>query len=121
MIKQLLIVFCFGGLGSVCRYLLGVLLPFKPISWGVFLSNVLGCLLIGFAIQLIHAKQLTDITKLAITIGFCGGFTTFSSLSADLVLLFQQQKWMLGLAYIVASISTGIISVLLGMYLAKQF
>lgn len=120
MKQNLLLVFCFGGLGSVCRYLLALLLPTKPFNWGVLLSNFLGCLVLGFVLQLFATKHITESTKLAIGIGFCGGFTTFSSFSADVVLLFQQQKWVPSFSYIIASITIGLIGVLLGMYLGKQ-
>lgn len=120
MWQQLILVFCFGGLGSVCRYLLSILLPTKSFSWGVLVSNFLGCLVMGFILQLMATKQINDTTKLAIAVGFCGGFTTFSSFSADVVLLFQQQKWAVGFGYVLASVAVGLFSILFGMYLGKQ-
>lgn len=120
MLQKLLLVFCFGGLGSVCRYLLSLWLPSKPFSWGVLLSNALGCLVIGFIMQLVVSKQIPEATKLAIAIGFCGGFTTFSSFSADIVSLLQQQKFLIAGAYIMASLAIGLIGVFAGLYLGKQ-
>ena len=117
MLKNLILVFCFGGLGSVCRYVFGLILPTKPLNWGVLLSNFLGCLIVGFVLQLFVNRQLNEATKLMIAIGFCGGFTTFSSFSADVVDLFTQQKWLLAFGYLIVSVCIGLLGVLVGMYL----
>jgi len=83
-----------GALGSVSRF--GVsrwvftITHHKDYPWGIFVVNVLGCLLIGIVAGiLIHRMALGPIWRAGILIGFLGGFTTFSSFSLDTITLLQ--------------------------------
>lgn len=81
-----LIVMLGGALGTLARY--GVAVLAQPISrslpWGTILINVSGSLLIGFFGTLTLAQgrfPVSDALRLFVMIGFCGGYTTFSSFS----------------------------------------
>ncbi len=84
--KSLLLVFLGGGLGSVGRYLLTLIFNNKSYSlpYGTLIANVIGSLLIGILIALFLKNQdWEDQYKLLAVVGFCGGFTTMSSFSAE--------------------------------------
>jgi fluoride exporter len=81
-----LIVMAGGALGTLARYLLSILaLPIsRDVPWGTILINVSGSFLIGFfgTLTLAHGRYpVSDSVRLFVMIGFCGGYTTFSSFS----------------------------------------
>jgi CrcB protein len=103
--KLLLIIFFGGGAGSVTRYLLvnyfNKIMP-TSIPYGAILVNLAGALLIGIIYYLITTKfLLNEQLKIFFTIGFLGGFTTFSSFNLDFFKLIESGN--LGLAIIYAA------------------
>jgi len=72
-----------GAAGSVVRYGITRWFPFiKPILWGVFTVNIVGCFLISFIF--FYFTDMTEIMRLLIFTGFFGGFTTMSSVSMEM-------------------------------------
>ena len=123
MIKTLLLVGIGGGLGSVMRYLTAYIVGKfydNPFPLATFSVNILGCLLIGILIG-VFGKQLSpndDLKYLFIT-GFCGGYTTFSTFSAENIQLIQSGNYVIPALYIASSVLFGILAVFLGMFLVK--
>ena len=121
--KILLIIFFGGGAGSVTRYLLinyfNKIIPgFIPYS--TILVNLIGALIIGIIYYLISSKlPLNEQLKIFFTIGFLGGFTTFSTFNLDFFKLIESGN--VGLAIIYTSITfIGTITLFyLGFYLAR--
>jgi len=95
-----------GAAGSVARYLMGravqgaLHLEF-PI--GTFAVNVVGCLAIGVLAKFFLHSQTELPLRAALMIGFCGGFTTFSSFSLETLALMQGGEWGKATAYVVLS------------------
>ena len=121
--KILLIIFFGGGAGSVIRYLLinyfNKIVPgFIPYS--TILVNLIGALIIGIIYYLISTKLLlNEQLKVFFTVGFLGGFTTFSTLNLDFFKIIETGN--VGLAIIYTSITfIGTISLFyLGFCLAR--
>lgn len=95
LMEEILAVASGGALGCVSRFLLSrwiqSIMHHTDYPYGIFVCNVLGCLLIGIlAGILIHRMELGPLWRSAILIGFLGGFTTFSSFSIDTITLLQQ-------------------------------
>ncbi|WP_202303749.1 fluoride efflux transporter CrcB [Dryocola clanedunensis] len=95
MLQILLAVFIGGGTGSVLRWFLSLKLNpvHSAIPIGTLTANLIGAFIIGLGLatfsRLIH---LDPVWKLLITTGFCGGLTTFSTFSAEVVYLLQDGR-----------------------------
>ena len=86
---------CMGAsLGALSRWGLGLWLSTGAgLPWGTLAANLIGGYLIGVCIALFQAMpQLDPVWKLAIVTGFLGALTTFSSYSAEVIGLLQQQR-----------------------------
>ena len=84
--KEIIYIFIGGGMGSVTRYLTQIAVNERlspalfPFPWGTFAVNIIGSLLIGFFYSFSERFNLSFELRLFLTVGFCGGFTTFSTL-----------------------------------------
>ena len=121
--KSLLLVGMGGFIGSVARYytqlLFHKMLP-GNIPYGTLTANVLGCFVIGiiFALGLKQGMLSTE-WRLFIAIGFCGGFTTFSSFSLENFLLLQSGQYMAVVIYFFSSVFLGFGATLLAVLLFR--
>lgn len=117
MIKEFILVGFGGALGSMSRYALTLLAACLSIAseWATFAANLIGSFLIGILI----AASKGDIYLFA-AIGFCGGFTTFSTFSAQAMQLLQQGQRLPGIVYILASVACALVFTGLGLYLGGK-
>jgi CrcB protein len=95
-----------GAVGTVARYLMGravqgALHLDYPV--GTFAVNVVGCLAIGVLAKLFLHSQTELPLRATLIIGFCGGFTTFSSFSLETLALIQGGEWSKAASYVVLS------------------
>ncbi len=120
--KQLLLVFLGGGLGSALRYFVSKTFNgyFEHFFLGTFLVNIIGCLLIGLILGL-SAKSnfFTENQTLLLATGFCGGFTTFSAFAFEKHSLLNAGELMHFSIYTISSIVVGIVAVVCGLWLSK--
>lgn len=118
MMKNFLLVGLGGALGSMGRY--GISLLASSIGWtafaGTLTANVIGSFLIG----LIYAACASGSWQLMLTVGFCGGFTTFSTFSHQSLSLIQQGNMGMALGYMLCSFVACLLFVWLGMQLGQQ-
>ena len=122
MIKQILLVFIGGGAGSSLRFIIGKYLndTHAGIPYGTFLSNILGSLLIGIVLGLaLKQETLSYNMVLLIGVGFCGGFTTFSSFAYENHLFLQEDNFLLFALYTILTFIIGFAAVFFGIWLVK--
>ncbi len=118
--NAILLVFIGGGVGSVLRYSLGLIYPAKLlIPTGTFLANVISCLLLGVLIGFQSKQWMSDGQKLLLVTGFCGGFSTFSTFSSEMLQMMQSGDYLWALGYSILSLVAGIIAILIGMMVAR--
>ena len=124
MLKTLLFIGMGSFTGGVLRYLISryvqnFLTPSFPL--GTFLVNVLGCFAIGLFYGLFERGNLMNPNlRMFLTVGFCGGFTTFSTFSADTVRLLRAGDYGPATAYIALSVAVCIAFAALGMWIGAQ-
>ena len=122
MLKDLLLVGLGSGLGGMCRYLVSQLLVTTQngFPWGTFTVNIVGSLLIGLLWGLSSRfPSLSPVLTLLFMVGFCGGFTTFSTFSREGLTLLQTQNYTLFLLYTLGSVVLGILAVMVGYFGGK--
>ena len=123
MVKSLLIVGFGGFIGTVFRFLITRYIQVSYVSvfpWSTFLVNILGSLLIGLFFGLSERGNiLSPEWRIFLTVGICGGFTTFSSLSSDAFMLLQNKDWLRFAIYPSFSFFLGLIAVFLGRAIIK--
>lgn len=122
MIKQALLVFLGGGVGSVLRFLISRNLnQLSAIPLGTLLVNFSGSLIIGLVLGLgLKQEVFSANATLLLATGFCGGFTTFSAFSFENQALLKAGDYLNFGIYSAGSIFLGIAAVLLGLWLAKM-
>ena len=123
MIKMILYIALGGAIGSVLRYLTSMLVSkywSSNFPFATFLTNVLGCFIIGLVFGFLtkHNLQNSNLKWFLIT-GFCGGYTTFSAFGFENITLFQSNNSLVAFGYIGLSIFVGLLSVWLGLFIAK--
>ncbi|GAA4079974.1 fluoride efflux transporter CrcB [Flavobacterium cheonanense] len=123
MLKTILYIAIGGAIGSVLRYLTSV---FVNKYWAnhfplaTFITNVLGCFLIGLLIGILEKNNLANSNlKWFLITGICGGYTTFSTFGFENYTLFQNNNSLLAFGYITLSVLLGIFAVWLGLFVSK--
>ena len=123
MIKNFLIVGLGGAVGSMLRYGVQKIFQVQTVATfptGTLLVNIAGCFLIGILWSLV-SRSLTwnDEMKLLLMTGFCGGFTTFSAFTLEGIGLLKENKTVLFLIYLIASVVGGLLATFIGIRIAK--
>ncbi len=120
-----LIVFLGGGIGAALRHgvnlaaarLLGTTFPFGTLFENVTGSAAMGVIAGYFAFR----AGLSQHWVLFLTTGILGGYTTFSTFSLDIVLLYERGELALALTYIIVSVLVGIAGLFGGLAIARNF
>lgn len=123
MIKQFLFVGIGGALGSMLRYATSLLTAryyTGGFPFATFMTNLLGCLLIGILLGSFSKSSNQNLQFLLIT-GFCGGYTTFSTFAAENVSLWESQNYLTLILYTLGSVILGCFLVGMGLFISKSF
>ena len=110
-----------SALGGVCRYLVSMLLNSpEGFPCGTLGVNVLGSLAIGLLSGwLAHGTGNAAAIRAFAVVGFCGGFTTFSTFSNEAFRMMEQSQWGMLAGYVAASILAGFAAVGLGYLISR--
>ena len=121
MIRELMTVGFGGAAGSIVRYLLsgGILAGQTLLGFpaGTFTVNAAGSLLIGILLE----ASVSETLGWLLIVGFCGGFTTFSTFSADTVRLLRAGCDKAAAVYVALSVAVCIVFAALGMWIGTTF
>ena len=122
MFREILAVFVGGGIGSIVRYLISKIsfFSFNSFPYSTFISNIIGCFILGLALSYFIKNDSQNSTIfIFIAIGFCGGFTTFSTFSSEGLELINNGDLITFVLYTFTSVFLGIIAVYLGTIIYK--
>ncbi|MBP2647979.1 MAG: camphor resistance protein CrcB [Gemmatimonadetes bacterium] len=113
-----------GALGSVSRFLLGPALQRAfnaTFPVGTLFINILGSLILGFIMRLtVEGVNVTPEARAFIAIGFCGGFTTFSTFSYEAMRLLEDGEGSRAALYILASVLLSLGAAFVGLVAARE-
>jgi CrcB protein len=106
-------IFVGGGLGSLARYGVGKMslhyYADGKFPLGTLLANTLACIILGVTLYVFKERLLeNEWVKYFVIIGFCGGFSTFSTFSLDTVKLFSDGLFAMGVLNILISVALGV-------------
>ena len=110
-----------SALGGVCRYFVSLALNSPSgFPWGTFGVNVLGSLAIGaLSGWLAQGTGNGAAIRAFAVVGFCGGFTTFSTFSNETFRMLENAQWGMLAGYVAASLVAGLAAVALGYQVSR--
>lgn len=120
--NPVLFIFLGGGLGSLVRYGLGKLVQHQFVSnfpYGTLAVNVTASLVLGAFVGLELSKNLSPSFRAFIAIGFCGGFSTFSTFANDTLQLIQANRYTEAMFNVLLNVSICIIATFGGIWVMK--
>lgn len=117
-------VFLGGGAGSVARWLtmslVGHYWPGGHFPWGTLAVNIGGSFIMGLLVEAwALAWSPPQEVRVLLTVGFLGGFTTFSTFSLDVALMMERHNLLAAFAYVTASVLLGVGALFAGMALVR--
>ena len=125
MFLNIFSIFLGGGIGAVMRYLTS-LLYLKVFNFNFPLAtlsvNLVGSFLLGIlAVYLFEDDTIPEPVKYALTVGLCGGFTTFSTFAFEVFDMLKRGEYFISIFYIVLSVFLSVLISAAGFYWTKNY
>ena len=112
-----------GALGAISRYGVDRVIEHRggtTFPWSTFAINVTGCLVVGFVIAaLVDRGSAPEWLRAGLVVGFCGGYTTFSTFAQETLDLVEAHDVAIALVSVSANVVLGVLAVLLGTKLGR--
>ncbi len=122
---RLFLIGAFGAVGTLARYGLQGVVQIKMGStfpYGTLLINLTGCFFLGLIGQLLLNRVIVPPEwRMAIAVGFFGGYTTFSSFGWETAKMLESGEWLRATTYVAASVVIGLLLSVAGIRVANQF
>ena len=122
---RLALIAIFGAAGTLLRYGIQSVLQIgtgATFPWGTLLINLTGCFLLGLIGQMtLNRMMISPDWRVAITVGFFGGYTTFSSFGWETAKMLEEGRWIPATSYVTASVAIGLLLSVAGIRLANRF
>jgi len=122
---RLTLIAIFGAIGTLARYGLQGLVQVRTggtFPYGTLLINLLGCFFLGWIGQFtLNRMVISPDLRMAIAVGFFGGFTTFSSFGWETAKMIETGEWLRASTYVAASVFLGLLLSVVGIRLANRF
>lgn len=120
---QITLIAVFGVLGVLSRFGVDRILPTEQgqFPWSTFAINLIGCSIAGTLLGLFEKQIISETMQMALLVGFCGGFTTFSAYGIQTLTLWEKGRGSTALIYFLASPSLGVMAALVGLLIVRQF
>ncbi|MBU9712306.1 CrcB family protein [Bacillus tamaricis] len=121
MWKNILSIGIGGALGTITRYFLNLYTLFVGYPIGTVIENILGSFLLGILTAWFLNRKSREWVKVGVGVGFCGGFTTMSTLAADSFFLVQEVSILSFLIYLFLSLFGGLTLAFMGLLLGTKW
>ena len=122
---RLFLIAVFGAMGTLARYGLQGLVQIRigsTFPFGTLLINPTGCFLLGLIGQATLNRMIVPPEwRVAIAVGFFGGYTTFSSFGWETAKMLESGEWLRAITYVATSVIVGLLLSVAGIHLANRF
>ena len=113
-----------GGFGALMRFIVdGIVRTFlgRAFPWGTLFINISGSFVLGFITGLVMQSHIATDMKLIIGTGFCGGYTTFSTVSFETVRLLEESRYKAAALNSIGTLALALLGAAIGLILAYQY
>jgi CrcB protein len=122
---RILLIAVFGAIGTLARYSLQGVVQGRmggAFPYGTLLINLTGCFFLGLIGQFtLNRMVISPDWRMAIAVGFFGGYTTFSSFGWETAKMLEAGEWLRATTYVSASVVIGLFLSVAGIRLANRF
>ena len=122
---RLFLIALFGAIGTLARYGIQGVVQVRTVGtfpYGTLLINLTGCFLLGLVYQFtLNRIVISPDWRIAIGVGFFGGYTTFSSFGWETAKMIEDGEWLPAASYVAASVVIGLLLSVAGIRLANKF
>ncbi|WP_226682451.1 fluoride efflux transporter FluC [Sutcliffiella horikoshii] len=121
MIKNILAVIFGGAIGTLLRYAITLATGDIAFPFGTLFVNLVGSFVLGAFTGWLMRRKVKEYMKVGFGTGLCGGFTTMSTLAADVFILQTQSTLVITTIYLFSSIVGGLLFAFLGLIIGHSF